>query len=111
VQHALHEIWKNTATAWLVSDYLLMPDHMHRFCAPQDFKFTIECWIAFWKHRFSKLYPDAGAFQPSGFHHRLRNDESYAQKWKYVRENSVRAGLVLKPEDWPYFGRVHEIRW
>jgi len=43
------------------------------------------------------------------FHHRLRGGESYAQKWQYVRENPVRAGLVTRPEDWPYFGRVHEI--
>src|SRR6185503_6248915 len=26
VQRALHSIWEHTATAWLVSDYLLMPD-------------------------------------------------------------------------------------
>ena len=110
-RHALHEIWKNTATAWLVSDYLLMPDHLHLFCAPRDLKFTIERWIAFWKDRLAKTHPGAGAFQPGGFHHRLRDDESYAQKWQYVRENPVRAGLVARPEDWPYFGRVHEIYW
>src|SRR5208283_5271358 len=48
VQQALHDIWKNTATAWLVSDYLLMPDHLHLFCAPQDLNFTIERWMGFW---------------------------------------------------------------
>ena len=111
VQRALHDIWKSTATAWLVSDYLLMPDHLHLFCAPRDFKFTIERWIAFWKDCFSKAHPGIGTFQPGGFHHRLRGDESYAQKWQYVRENPVRAGLVTQPEDWPYFGRVHEIHW
>ena len=41
----------------------------------------------------------------------LRDGETYAQKWQYVRENPVRAGLVGRPEDWPYFGRVHEIRF
>jgi hypothetical protein len=29
VQRTLYDIWQNTATAWLVSDYLLMPDHLH----------------------------------------------------------------------------------
>ena len=111
VQRALHDIWKNTATAWLVSDYLLMPDHLHLFCAPRDLKFTIERWLGFWKDRFAKVHPDAGTFQAGGFHHRLRDGESYAQKWQYVRENPVRQGLVKQPEDWPYFGRVHEIRW
>jgi hypothetical protein len=46
-----------------------------------------------------------------GFHHRLRAGESYGQKWQYVRENPVRAGLVANPDDWPYHGRVHEIHW
>ena len=111
VQCVLHDIWKNTATAWLVSDYLLMPDHMHLFCAPRDLKFSIERWMAFWKDRFAKTQPGVGAFQPGGFHHRLRDGESHAQKWQYVRENPVRAKLVKQPEDWPYFGRVHEIHW
>lgn len=111
VQQTLHEIWLTKATAWLVSDYLLMPDHLHLFCAPRDNRFTIERWIAFWKDQFAKAHAGAGAFQRGGFHHRLRNEESYSEKWTYVRENPVRAGLVDYPEEWPYFGRVHEIRW
>lgn len=111
VQRALHTIWRDTATAWLVSDYLLMPDHLHLFCAPRDWEFRIERWIAFWKDRLTKTCPQAGSFQCGGFHHRLRTEESYAQKWEYVRENPVRAGLVKQPDDWPYQGRVHEITW
>jgi putative transposase len=134
VQSALHDIWQNTATAWLVSDYLLMPDHLHLFCAPQDLNFTIERWIGFWKDRLAKqlksqesLAPGGpaappcqnlaalphriGKFQPGGFHHRLREGENYSQKWQYVRKNPVRAGLVEHPEDWPYHGRVHDLRW
>src|SRR5580692_10621486 len=79
VQQALHDIWLNTATAWLVSDYLLTPDHLHLFCAPRDFKFTIERWIAFWKDQLAKSCPSTGKFQPGGFHHRLRNGENYSQ--------------------------------
>ncbi len=111
VQRALHEIWEHKATAWLVSDYLLLPDHLHLFCAPRDWKFTIERGIAFWKDRLAKSQPDTGIFQDGGFHHRLRDGESYAQKRQYVRDNPVRHKLAERPEDWPYFGRVHEIRW
>ena len=111
VQQALHDIWAHTATAWWVSDYLLMPDHTHLFCAPHDPRFTIERWMAFWKDRFAKTHLVDGAFQTGGFHHRLRDDESYENKWRYVRENPVRHHLVPRPEDWPYFGRVHEIHW
>ena len=94
-----------------MSDYLLMPDHLHLFCAPRDLRFTIERWIGYWKERFAKTHGKAGGFQKGGFHHRLRDAESYAQKWRYVQENPVRAGLVMRPEAWPYQGRVHEIRW
>jgi len=111
VQRTLHDLWLNRATAWLVSDYVLMPDHLHLFCAPRDLKFTIERWMAFWKDQFAKLHPDVGVFQRGGFHHRLRDGESYAEKWRYVRENPVRAGLVVAPEEWPYFGRVHEFHF
>jgi putative transposase len=111
VQRALHDIWRNTATAWLVSDYLLMPDHLHLFCAPRDLEFSMERWLGFWKDRFAKVHLDAGKFQAGGFHHRLRDGGSYAQKWQYVRENPVRQGLVKEAGDWPYFGRVHEIHW
>ena len=34
----------------------------------------------------------------------MRDDESYTEKWIYVRENPVRAGLVARADDWPYQG-------
>jgi len=36
----------------------------------------------------------------------LRNDESYTEKWSYVRENPLRAGFVKSAEDWPYQGEI-----
>ena len=45
-------------------------------------------------------------WQPGFFDHVLRNDESYAQKWEYVRENPVRAGLVSEWHEWPYQGEI-----
>ena len=57
------------------------------------------------------MLPEAGRFQAGGFHHRLRDGESYGEKWQYVRENPVRQGLVERPEDWPYCGRVHDLRF
>jgi hypothetical protein len=44
-------------------------------------------------------------------HTQLRRDESYNQKWHYVVENSMRAGLVKHACDWPYQGEMNELRW
>ena len=53
-----------------------------------------------------KLPPRQPVWQRRFFDHVLRSDESYAQKWNYVRENPVRAGLVTNAEDWPYAGEI-----
>ena len=43
------------------------------------------------------------------FDHVLRSQESYLEKMEYVRQNPVRAGLVKRPEDWPYQGEIHRL--
>ena len=107
----LHRSWSE-ATAWVVGDYLLMPDHLHLFCAPRDLSFTIETWIAYWKREFSLKHKRAEwKFQSRGWHHRLRDGESYSQKWLYVQENPFRKGLVKHVEDWPFKGKVFDLVW
>ena len=43
------------------------------------------------------------------FDHLLRSQESYSQKWDYVRMNPVRAKLCDAAEDWPYQGEIVRI--
>ncbi|PYJ49207.1 MAG: hypothetical protein DME85_00505 [Verrucomicrobia bacterium] len=45
-------------------------------------------------------------WQPGFFDHVLRSDESHAQKWKYLRDNPVRANLVELWDQWPYQGEI-----
>ena len=54
VMTLLHAVWLTDATAWLVGDYLLMPDHVHFFCGLRDSRVTVEHWVAYWKDRFAK---------------------------------------------------------
>ncbi len=46
-------------------------------------------------------------WQRDFFDHRIRNEASLAEKWNYIVQNPVRAGLVTSAEEWPYvwFGR------
>jgi putative transposase len=111
VHSTLSAVWRK-ATVWIVGEYVLMPDHLHLFCAPRDPFFSIESWIAYWKSRFSRAYarPEC-KWQSRGWHRRLRHEESYSEKWRYVWENPVRKGLVTRPQDWPYWGRIHVLPW
>ena len=89
----LHQTWSE-ATAWLVGDYLLMPDHLHLFCAPRDLNFDMGTWITYWKREFSfKHGLRDWKFQSRGWHHRLRDEENYSEKWIYMQENPVRERL------------------
>ena len=48
----------------------------------------------------------APIWQEEFFDHVLRSDESYAEKWSYVRNNPVRKELVANVEDWPWQGSI-----
>ena len=39
-------------------------------------------------------------WQEESFDHVLRNDESFLEKREYIRQNPVRARLVISPEDY-----------
>jgi putative transposase len=90
-----------------VGRYVVMPDHLHFFvCGPDDFQ--LGRWVGMLKQSLGKAIRAARApvWQRGFFDHVLRSDESYGQKWNYIRENPVRAGLVRNAEDWTYSGEL-----
>ena len=93
-----------------------MPDHLHFFCVSDEspgaaslssFVGGFKQWSAKGILRVARTAPPL--WQKQFFDHILRSDESYKSKWRYVRENPVRAGLVTTAEDWPYAGEVATI--
>ncbi len=95
-----------------VGRYVIMPDHIHLFvCGPDNF--VMGRWIGLLKQCLAKSVARAPSADPiwqrGCFDHVLRSDESYAQKWNYVRENPARAGLVTNVDDWPYAGEIIRI--
>ena len=84
--------------------YVIMPDHIHLFVSG-DVDFVLSNWVAGLKRAISKALQVSGEFwQPTFFDHVLRSEESYSEKWEYVCQNPVRAGLVKESDDWPYQG-------
>ncbi len=111
VRRALLAVW-DQADAWAVGAYVLMPDHVHFFCAPRKLDIALSAWVRHWKRAFSLLRVEgAGDWQRDYWDTRLRHHESYSEKWAYVQQNPVRAGLVTRLEDWPFLGVVNELRW
>ena len=129
---------------WMVGPYVIMPDHVHFFCAPardeREIKMkTLSSFMQQWKQWTSKRIlrdscspqrgscsSDRGSYSPergscspdrrSGqqapiwqaefFDHILRSSESFFEKWEYMHQNPVRAGLVERSEDWPWSGEI-----
>jgi putative transposase len=92
-----------------VGRYVIMPDHVHLFVRGGA-DFVLGRWVGMLKQSLGKASSlsrkDTQIWQEGFFDHVLRSNESYAQKWEYVRENPVRAGLVSRSEDWPYQGEI-----
>jgi REP element-mobilizing transposase RayT len=88
-----------------VGRYVIMPDHVHLFVRGGR-NFTLSTWVGGLKRAISVTLESPRLWQPGFFDHILRSDESYAQKWSYVRDNPVRAGLVATADEWPYQGEI-----
>ena len=92
-----------------VGRYVIVPEHGHLFVR-RSADFRLGRWIGTLKQALAKVINgrrSAGPIWQRGFFdHVLRSDESYGQKWNYIRDNPVRAGLVTKADDWPYAGEI-----
>jgi REP element-mobilizing transposase RayT len=99
----------------LVGRYVLMPDHFHLFVCIPPGAVGLSMWMKSLKNTMSKHWREDGIgaphWQKGFFDHLIRSSESHAEKWKYVRENPVRAGLVERAEDWPYAGAIQPDSW
>jgi putative transposase len=76
-----------------VGRYVLMPDHVHLFvCAGGEF--VLSQWVRMLKRVLSTAI-DAPSphWQEGFFDHLVGKSESYSQKWEYVRQTPVRAGV------------------
>jgi REP element-mobilizing transposase RayT len=95
---------------WAIGRYVVMPDHVHFFCSAELDAKTLSTFMQAWKQWTSKriareLHFSGPVWQEEFFDHVMRSSESHSQKWDYVKENPVRAGLVAISDEWPWAGR------
>ncbi len=106
--------WRE-ADAWLVGRYVVMPDHIHFFCAPGITEYPeLTKWVQYWKALASRSWPRIGeqpVWQRSFWDTQLRQGESYEEKWEYICQNPVRKGFVRTAEEWPFQGEMNKLEW
>ena len=101
------------ADHWLVGLYVIMPDHIHLFCAPATQEsLNVRKWAEYVKSLISKQVGwGTDHWLYNCWDTQIRNGLNHNEKWDYVYHNPVRAGLVEQPEDWPYLGIVNDLVW
>jgi len=101
---------------WIVGRFVIMPDHVHFFCTASSEAKELPAFIKDWKRWTARQIEEVTGIPPpiwqlEFFDHVLRSPESYSDKWKYVRENPVRAGLVADADAWPHQGECEVLRF
>jgi REP-associated tyrosine transposase len=75
-------------------EFVIMPDHLHLLLTPAP-EISLERTMQLIKGGYSY-------WQESFTNHRIRDEQDYASHAEYIRFNPVRAGLVERPEAYPY---------
>jgi REP element-mobilizing transposase RayT len=107
LEHCLHDdgrkIHLNVA--------VIMPNHVHLLLSalrdengwPFPLMEILQSLKSSSAHSINKLLRRSGpVWQDESFDHVLRSEESLKQKLEYIRQNPVSAGLIERPEDYPW---------
>ncbi|MBT5606680.1 MAG: hypothetical protein HN742_20355 [Lentisphaerae bacterium] len=109
---ALRTAW-SVSDHWTVGTYVVMPDHVHLFCAPGRWDCApVKNWARYWKRRVADEIPALERiFQYDCWDTQMRSQSHYLRKLDYVRANPVRKDLCTLAEDWPFSGTATPLHW
>jgi REP element-mobilizing transposase RayT len=100
--------WLGEKKGWLVHAFTVMPNHIHvllRNVAGKNHLLNEHLGVlkGYTAHEANRLLRRTGAFwMDENFDHWCRTDERVQSAAEYIRQNPVKAGLVLRPEEWPW---------
>jgi putative transposase len=89
--------------------YCLMPDHFHALIGPGNSNKSLGAICGSFKSlstRRSWRWREGKLWQRQFYDHIIRNRDDFDETLSYIRMNPVRRGLVERPENWPYTGRL-----
>ena len=95
--------------------YSLMPDHFHLLLSPKEDGRSMLTFVNQFKGKSTRVSWSHGwqgkLWQPRSYDHLVRREESLIEIAEYILYNVVRAGLVEKPEDYPWCGYLDPLPW
>ena len=50
-------------------------------------------------------------WQPERYDRIVRDDAEFLEKWQYIRNNPIKAGLAVRPEDYPWLYESSHPPW
>jgi len=89
----------------------VMPDHLHMLLTPLDqapgkwhsVPRILHSIKSFTSHEIHRLRGTSGSIWLGEYYDRIiRNEKDFFEKWTYIWENPLRAGLVTAAEDYPF---------
>ena len=97
-------IYHYRGTAYLVHEFVIMPDHVHILLTPST---SLEKAVQFIKGGFSyrakkELGSNMEVWQKGFSDHRIRDASDYRIHQIYVQQNPVRKSLCERAEEYPY---------
>jgi putative transposase len=97
-------LYRYRGTAYLLHEFVIMPDHFHVLISPQT---SLEKTVQFIKGGFSfrakkELGSNMEVWQKGFQDHRIRDGNDYGAHVEYIHNNPVRAHLCERPEEYPY---------
>ncbi|HAG81828.1 MAG TPA: transposase [Cyanobacteria bacterium UBA12227] len=94
---------------------VIMPDHVHLLIQP-FLKTETEFWsigsiLHSIKSYSAKQIPQVmrhigKVWQDGRYDELIRDEKEFQNKWEYIRQNPVKAGLSNTPEDYPFFWEI-----
>lgn len=86
--------------------WCIMPNHVHvvaEMLTGHSMSNIVKSWKSFISRQANAHLGRAGAFwEPDYFDRYMRNEDHLMRTIKYVENNPVKAGLVVKATDWPW---------
>jgi REP element-mobilizing transposase RayT len=103
-------LWFGYEERYVLDAYVIMPDHVHLLLRPLPgwtLGKILQSLKGFTAKESNRLLGRKGPFwQDERFDHLVRNDGDWLDKFEYIHNNPVSAGLVEKPQDYPFSSLV-----